>query len=505
MITVEWCRSTRHGLLSAVGLAGCAVIAGGVQLTATQEAAGAVLVESQGDKGARREAKAGAKNEVDRNDADDSDDAGDAGDAALLSELKQLEDEWRIEEEFDDAQLFPPGQGSAVDLEGEDQKAYASIVAQLFEAGLGSVPAGAGADAFAARQQQLYGQLLQLCEDDPRLPWLGSLVLSRAGKARESLTLLARGLELSPQQSSTLLLQRASLELDRDDSAAALKTCRAVVDRWPADDGSWPGDQARATQAYWLGQIVGFVAGGEKPPTSRVDEFRRLIERRWPAALVAGYEREFERVRNSRQESRRRQSTSLEQQQADARQTIENLKAAIEQSRASERQLRTKLDNLKSPHEEQLDHLIETLKQKLKKLNAAQTQARRLAARLKGTAKGKTGAGKGPAKGKGGKRGQVRKQLKKSLEEVRTLQQEMTAGQARRKELEARHAAVVLPVKQEWNQVRLSRQAKEKELEKAQEVLATPAGSPPVPQRFRDWRTLQELDLVQDLREHWQE
>jgi len=92
MITVEWCRSTRHGLLSAVGLAGCAVIAGGVQLTATQEAAGAVLVESQGDKGARREGKAGAKNEVDRNDADDSDDAGDA---ALLSELKQLEDECR--------------------------------------------------------------------------------------------------------------------------------------------------------------------------------------------------------------------------------------------------------------------------------------------------------------------------------------------------------------------------------------------------------------------------
>ena len=464
-----------------------------------------------------------------RADDDRAGEADDEADAALLSELQQLEDEWRTEQDFDETQMFPPGQGSAADLEGNEKKEYANLVSQLFRAGTGPVSAGAKADELEARCREMLRQAERLGADDPRLPWLASLVLSRLDRHEGALTLLARAAELSPQQQSTVLLQQASLQVELGDSAAALKTCQTVVNQWPTEDTLWPGPVARETQASWLGQIGGFVAGGEDVPASRLEELRRIIARRWAGSLVASYEREFERVRKSRQESRRKQASTWEQQQAEARQEIEDLRRAIERSRDSEKQLRLKLDNLKSPHEEQLDSLMESLKQKSQKLNAIQSRARRLAGRLQQTAQKKTTAGKGNSGGKGNSRGkggsrgkgnsarkrvanqkdsqreQVQQELKKTLDELRDVQKEVADGRTRRKELEASHAKAILPVKQEWNRVRLARQSQEKDLELAQEVLARPAGSPPVPDRFHQWRTVLELDLLHDLQSHWQE
>jgi hypothetical protein len=53
------------------------------------------------------------------------------------------------------------------------------------------------------------------------------------------------------------------------------------------------------------------------------------------------------------------------------------------------------------------------------------------------------------------------------------------------------------------NRIRLARQANEKEAERIAELLEAPRGTPPPPASFRQWRTVTEADLLQDLRAHW--
>ena len=50
---------------------------------------------------------------------------------------------------------------------------------------------------------------------------------------------------------------------------------------------------------------------------------------------------------------------------------------------------------------------------------------------------------------------------------------------------------------------RLARQANEKDMERIAEQLEAPAGTPPSADSFRRWRTVTEVDLLRDLRAHW--
>jgi chromosome segregation ATPase len=242
---------------------------------------------------------------------------------------------------------------------------------------------------------------------------------------------------------------------------------------------------------------MGYLAGGEQPSTFRLEEFRRTLARRWPEALVEDYDVALERMREARRAARRRGATNVEKRQTEGRESLRTLRDSIASSRTTEEQLRRRLANLESPYKEKWDQLILTLKQKLQRLTAAQAQARRLAARLRTLSRVKQ------TKGVRSRRAQVRKQLKKSLDQVRQLQRQMNAGKAQRKALESQHAAQIHPVKHELNRVRLDRQANEKESERIEELLELPAGTPPSADSFRRWRTVTEVDLLRDLRAHW--
>jgi len=417
-----------------------------------------------------------------------------AGDRALLAELKQLRTEWQVEAVFDDDQLTPPGLGNDLDLDDEHEGAYQKVVDQLFEIGLRDEVAEAPE---GRKIRELYEEGRKWTAEDPRLPWLTALVVARRGDPERARKLLAKTGELLERIPSTLRLQQASLELEIGNEEEVWKTCRELVEQWPQSADLWPGDEARETQAAWLGQLMGYLAGGEQPSTSRLDDFRRLVGRKWPAALVEEYDRTLDRMRDSRQSVRRRRGIDPERRAAEARQSLQVLRDSIASSRTTEEQLRRKLANLESPYKEKWDQVILTLKQKLQRLTAAQAQARRQAARLRQLSRVK------PTKANRARRSQVRKQLKKSLDQVRGLQRQMAAGKAQRKELEAKHAEQIHPVKHELNRVRLARQANEKESERVAELLQAAPGTSPPPENFRQWRLISEADLLRDLRAHW--
>jgi hypothetical protein len=423
---------------------------------------------------------------------DDGDD--EAGDRALLAELKQLRTEWQEEAVFDDDQLTPPGLGDDSDLDEDHEADFQKVVDQLFEIGLQTEAAGGSG---GRRIRELYDEARKWTAEDPRLPWLTSLVLARRGEPERARALLAKAGELLEPMPSTLRLQQASLELELGNEEAVWKNCREVIAQWPKSADHWPGDEARGTQAVWLGQLLGYIAGGEQPSTFRLDEFRRLVSQRWPAELVEDYDRALHRMRDSRQAARLRSRASSENRQAEARQSLQALRDLIASSRTTEEQLRRKLANLESPYKEKWDQVILTLKQKLQRLTAAQAQARRQAARLRQLSRAK------PTKANRARRSQVRKQLKKALDQVRGLQRQMAAGKAQRKELEAKHADQIHPVKHELNRVRLARQANEKESERVAEQLQAAPGTAPPPENFRPWRLISEADLLRDLRAHW--
>ncbi len=417
-----------------------------------------------------------------------------AGDRALLAELKQLRTEWQQEAVFEDDQLTPPGLGDDSDLDEEHEADFQKVVDQLFEIGLRNEASdGSG----GGRIRELYEEARKWTAEDPRLPWLASLVLARRGEPESARPLLDRAGELLEQMPSTLRLQQASLELELGNQEAVWKSCREVIAQWPQSADRWPGTEARETQAVWLGEMLGYIAGAEQSSTFRLDELRRLVSQRWPAELVEDYDRAVNRMRDSRQAARRQGRASSESRQAEARQSLQNLRDSIVSSKTTEEQLRRKLANLESPFKERWDQVIQTLKQKLERLTEAQTQARRLGARLRKLARAKA------TKANRARRSQVRKQLRKALDQVRGLQRQMEAGKAQRKELEARHAEQIDPVKHELNRVRLARQAKEKESERIAQLLQAAPGTSPPPETFRQWRTIDEGDLLRDLRAHW--
>jgi hypothetical protein len=417
-----------------------------------------------------------------------------AGDRALLAELKQLRTEWQTEALFDEDQLTPPGLGNDSDLEEEHEEAYQRVVDQLFEMGLKENAAGGPG---RQRTRELYEQALKWTAEDPRLPWLASLVVARQENPEQARKLLSTACGLLDRIPATLRLQQASLELELGDEESVWKTCREVVQQWPAAADEWPGNDARETQAVWLGEVLGYLAGGAQPSTFRLEEFRRILGRLWPEALVEDYDVALERMRDSRRVASRRVEATYERRQAEARESLQTLRDSIARSRTTEEQLRRKLANLESPYKEKWDQLILTLKQKQQRLTAAQAQARRLGVQLRKVSRAN------PTKANRNRRAQVRKQLKKGLEHVRNLQKQLTAGKAERKSLEARQAAQIHPVKHELNRIRLARQANEKEAERIAELLEAPRGTPPPPASFRQWRTVTEADLLQDLRAHW--
>jgi len=417
-----------------------------------------------------------------------------ASDRALLAELQQLRTEWQTEALFDEDQLTPPGLGNDSDLEEEHEEAYQQVVDQLFEMGLKE---HAGGGPGRQRTRELYEQALKWTAEDPRLPWLASLVVARQENPEQARKLLSTACGLLDRIPATLRLQQASLELELGDEESVWKTCREVVQQWPAAADEWPGNDARETQAVWLGQVLGYLAGGAQPSTFRQEEFRRNLERRWPEALVEDYDVALERMREARQGVSRRAEATDERRQTEARESLQTLRDSIDSSQSKEGQLRRKLANLESPYKEEWDQLILTLKQKQQRLTAAQVQARRLGAQLRKVSRAK------PTKANRNRRAQVRRQLKKALEHVRNLQKQLAAGKAERKELETRHAAQIHPVKHELNRTRLARQANEKESERIAELLEAPRGTPPPPASFRQWRTVTEADLLRDLRAHW--
>jgi hypothetical protein len=427
--------------------------------------------------------------EADQDEADDE-----AGDRALLAELKQLRTEWQAEAIFDDDQLTPPGLGDDSDLDEDNEEAYQKLVDQLFDWGLKENAAeGQGSQ----RTRELFEEARRWTSEDPRLPWLASLVVARQESPDRARKLLSTASRLLDPVPATLRLQQASLELEMGEEEAVWKTCREVVEQWPRSDDEWPGTDAREIQAVWLGQMMGYLAGGQQPASFRLEEFRRALAKRWPAALVEDYDFALERTSESRRAARRRGEANADQRQTEARESLRTLRESIASSRTTEEQLRRKLANLESPYKEKWDQVILTLKQNLKRLTAAQAQARRLAARLRTLSRVKQ------TKGGRSRRSQARKQLKKSLDQVRQLQRQMNAGKDERKRLESQHAAQIHPVKHELNRVRLARQANEKDVERIAELLEAPAGTTLSADSFRRWRTVTEVDLLRDLRTHW--
>lgn len=92
-------------------------------------------------------------------------------------------------------------------------------------------------------------------------------------------------------------------------------------------------------------------------------------------------------------------------------------------------------------------------------------------------------------------------ELRQAAEPVR---QQLGAGKVQRQELEGELRGAITPLKRDLDRVRLERQGLQKELQQLsansralQESAAT--------DRFHDWRTVSEQDLLRDLQRHWGE
>jgi len=95
-------------------------------------------------------------------------------------------------------------------------------------------------------------------------------------------------------------------------------------------------------------------------------------------------------------------------------------------------------------------------------------------------------------------------QLGSLQQKVEPLREQLGAGRVLRQELEGELRGALAPLKRDLDRVRLGRQALQKELEQLAASSRAAQESSAV-DRFSDWRTVSELDLLRDLQRHWEQ
>ncbi|MFN7804396.1 MAG: hypothetical protein ACK5TO_10300, partial [Planctomycetaceae bacterium] len=95
-------------------------------------------------------------------------------------------------------------------------------------------------------------------------------------------------------------------------------------------------------------------------------------------------------------------------------------------------------------------------------------------------------------------------QLGSLQQTVEPLREQLGAGRVLRQELEGELRGTLTPLKRDLDRVRLERQSLQKELQQLAASLRAAEESSAV-DRFGDWRTVSEQDLLRDLQRNWEQ
>lgn len=106
-----------------------------------------------------------------------------------------------------------------------------------------------------------WSEAVQLCPDDPRVPYACGLVLAHQKKADEALKQFEAAARRSDPPFPPALQALAWVHLRRKNVDAAAPLLRKLAEAAESNSGHWPTDQAKEAIAIWLGTVAGYLTG----------------------------------------------------------------------------------------------------------------------------------------------------------------------------------------------------------------------------------------------------
>lgn len=238
---------SRWGLLLLPMVAVLASLGDGTGLQAISRAASR-------EQGARR-GEAESEGPADESDSIPDPDAPAEAGSGAVAEVEELLSHDVDAADFDDAQVFPPGEGGVDELSPQNRRRYIDALRKLLDCRCATPGTDSAAPLEAARQQ--FQAARKLCADDHRLPYAYGLVLSECGALTEALAQFRQAAELAQTPHLGAQCQIAFLELMTGTADGALEACQPVVKGIAGPASEWPGPEARRTLAGWMGQVIG--------------------------------------------------------------------------------------------------------------------------------------------------------------------------------------------------------------------------------------------------------
>ena len=451
--------------------------------------------------------------------------------------------------------LFPGGASAVEHLSAAQREWYAELVERLIDLGM---DADSGSNASASprsRVQQAYERAYAVGGRDPRLLWARSLVLVNQGETAAALRGLDELIRIAPELQIVPLLERASLELENGHVSNSLDSVRKIVQCWPRQKAEAGTQLARQTQARWLGQVLGYLAGSEDPPESALDELRQKVQDSFPESDFREWEREFARVSAARRTSRNKQAGLAEREQAALVAQKEGLRASIRRAQDRERRMQDEIWAEKQPWEQSRNSVLAELRVHNDHLRRLESEAKQLQSRRQwvlhhglqptlstlvvtspvdqfgvrpyprtnwqrsSRSRNREDSRSSRLGWSSGTNGSVLTDMSRQMQveaELNRIDERMTAvrkaaepvhqqlgaGKVKRQELEGAMRENLMPLKRDLDRVRLDRQAMQKELQRLSEDSRSSQRNSNS-DSFRNWRTVSERDLLRELRLWW--